>query len=258
MAKRKSSKIHSPLESIVSSAPSDVLSTFLAHKMYEYIEPRREGTPKGEPVGLSRQKYHAAILSEMTGLDLKKLAKTVHVSYSLLLKWRTEEAFRAAGALAAKEFVDGDFHTAAKASLQLLAGHRPAFGPEWSTALVNKIQTEKLIGFNDGVLYSDKLLSLIHDTLLQEYKDFRECLRNVKPNEKPGGGTVDVALDYLSLTYCFDRISRNGRANLELQRSEASLLSATIKHALYVQPAHPILQSYAFVASLVLEAILKV
>ena len=51
-----------PLDRVVSNAPPGALGGFLQHKLREYVEPSRAGTPKGEPVGLSKQKYHAALL----------------------------------------------------------------------------------------------------------------------------------------------------------------------------------------------------
>src|SRR5215472_5731220 len=70
------------------------LREFIKQKVEAYEEPQREGTPRGEPVGLSRVKYHATLLSAWTNLREKEIAKRLRVSYGLLLKWRTEPAFK--------------------------------------------------------------------------------------------------------------------------------------------------------------------
>src|SRR5262249_19330425 len=70
------------------------LRDFIRQKVEAYEEPQREGTPRGEPVGLSKVKYHATLLSALTCLSGKEIAKRLRISYGLLLKWRTEPAFK--------------------------------------------------------------------------------------------------------------------------------------------------------------------
>jgi hypothetical protein len=62
-----------------------------------YIEPLRAGTPKGQSIGLSSQKYRAAllmILYSRFGLSLKEIAKIAGVSEGLIRLWRTESDFK--------------------------------------------------------------------------------------------------------------------------------------------------------------------
>lgn len=69
------------------------LDSFFMEKIKNYQEPQRKGTPKGEPIGLSTQKYYAALLM-LKDVPIKELSKSVRVSYGLLRKWRTEKPFK--------------------------------------------------------------------------------------------------------------------------------------------------------------------
>lgn len=72
--------------------PETLLSEFINRKFLAYQEPQRKGTQRGEPIGLSLNKYHAALLM-LYDIKLKDIAKQIRVSYGLLRKWRTEERF---------------------------------------------------------------------------------------------------------------------------------------------------------------------
>lgn len=69
------------------------LDRFIEEKLHAYEEPHRRGTPKGEPVGLSKTKYHASLLM-LTNKKQKEIAKDIGISHSLLRKWNTEQAFK--------------------------------------------------------------------------------------------------------------------------------------------------------------------
>ena len=73
-----------------------LLEDFCLKKTRSYVEPRREGTPKGSPIGLSKQKYLAtlAFLYDPKPKGMKKIAQALKVSYGVLRKWSTEEQFR--------------------------------------------------------------------------------------------------------------------------------------------------------------------
>lgn len=78
-----------------------LLRSYMKEKVDHYAEPARKGTPKGEPIGLSRAKYEASLLclydlKARHDEGLKAVAKTLKISYGLLRKWRTEEAFKKA------------------------------------------------------------------------------------------------------------------------------------------------------------------
>jgi len=79
------------------------LSSFIEEKIAGYQEPFRRGTPKGEPIGLSRKKYRASLLLMKSG-SREEIVAQARVSYSLLGKWLTEEPFRSALQQASREF----------------------------------------------------------------------------------------------------------------------------------------------------------
>lgn len=71
-----------------------LLNSFIREKLASYVEPQRKGTPKGEPIGFTKKKYHAG-LQMLTSCLQKDIAKYVGVSHSLLRTWNTESNFKA-------------------------------------------------------------------------------------------------------------------------------------------------------------------
>jgi hypothetical protein len=93
------------------SLSEKLLAKFIADKLNTYVEPTKEGTPKGEPVGFSSTKYKATLyrLRERvldTSEDLTAQAKELKVSYGLLRKWRSEQDFKDLVSQHEKEFVN--------------------------------------------------------------------------------------------------------------------------------------------------------
>jgi hypothetical protein len=70
-----------------------LLEQFFEEKMRGYVEPQRQGTPKGEPIGLSTVKFRASLLM-LTNKRQKEMAQELGISHGLLRKWGTEEAFK--------------------------------------------------------------------------------------------------------------------------------------------------------------------
>jgi len=70
-----------------------LLGQYIHDRAQEYIEPIREGTPRGEPVGFSSVKY-AAVLYALMNTKQKEVAERLEVSHGLLRKWHTEQAFK--------------------------------------------------------------------------------------------------------------------------------------------------------------------
>jgi len=81
------------LDSINPLLHRTLLSAFIEKKEYGYVEPKREGTARGEAIGFSKAKYRA-ILCCLRKTKIKDTAKLIGVSYGLLRKWRTEEPFK--------------------------------------------------------------------------------------------------------------------------------------------------------------------
>lgn len=70
-----------------------LLEKFIQDKLDGYTEPDRRGTPKGEPIGLSKIKYHASLLCGFTNEPLKEIARKLKTSYGVLRNWKLEDEF---------------------------------------------------------------------------------------------------------------------------------------------------------------------
>jgi len=70
-----------------------LLLSFIKEKREGYVEPSRKGTPRGEIIGLSSEKYMASLFM-LTSMDLKRISERSKVSYGLIRKWRTETLFK--------------------------------------------------------------------------------------------------------------------------------------------------------------------
>jgi len=75
------------------SNASTFIGDYVLFKFCEYEQPTRAGTPRGEKIGFSWNKYHAAMMVGITNLKLKDIAKGIGISYGLLRKWKTEPEF---------------------------------------------------------------------------------------------------------------------------------------------------------------------
>jgi hypothetical protein len=93
----------------VAQKPDSNISAFIGeyvlYHFYHYEEPTRTGTPKGEKIGFSWKKNHAAMLVGITNWKQKDIAKDCEVSHGLLRKWRTDPDFYKASFYHAVEFV---------------------------------------------------------------------------------------------------------------------------------------------------------
>ena len=77
----------------IQSIQNSLLSKFISEKSRAYIEPQREGTPKGETIGFSMRKYLATLYMLRT-FKQKDISDLIGVSHGLLRVWRTEETFK--------------------------------------------------------------------------------------------------------------------------------------------------------------------
>jgi hypothetical protein len=62
--------------------------------MEDYVEPTRMGTPRGMPIGFSREKYAATLLILAEHKGQKQIADFLKISHELLRKWKTESDFK--------------------------------------------------------------------------------------------------------------------------------------------------------------------
>jgi hypothetical protein len=61
----------------------------------KYEEPERVGVPRGEPVGFSAKKFHAALAQVLKpSFTLAEIAELIGVSAGQVRVWRTEEPFK--------------------------------------------------------------------------------------------------------------------------------------------------------------------
>lgn len=76
-----------------------IVNTWANRVLRSYVEPERTGIPKGEAIGLSKKKLHAALLMVLYNpfaLSLKEIATMSRNSIGLVRLWRTEPLFKKA------------------------------------------------------------------------------------------------------------------------------------------------------------------
>lgn len=71
-----------------------LLSRFINDRVKHYIEPSRQGTPRGETIGFSDVKYLATLSCGLIQEKQKEIAEELKISHGLLRKWNTEEPFK--------------------------------------------------------------------------------------------------------------------------------------------------------------------
>lgn len=77
---------------------------YRSHKLFNYNEPQREGSIRGEPIGASRKKYLAMLLT-LSQLNQKEIAFEVGVTHDLSRKWPHQPDFKAKVDEFEREFV---------------------------------------------------------------------------------------------------------------------------------------------------------
>jgi hypothetical protein len=128
-----------------------LLQKFIDTKTAQYVEPVREGTAKGDPIGLSSIKYKSTLLF-LTSLKGKEIAEAVGVSYGLLRVWRTEEAYLSAIAR----------HETAFAAMVAKHIFESVVGTKAKGLSSNEIIHQFANDFADIALYSDRLITEVY------------------------------------------------------------------------------------------------
>jgi len=73
----------------------DLFHKWADPQLEKYEEPERMGVPRGEPVGFSAKKFHAALAQVLKpSFTLAEIAELVGVSAAQVRVWRTEEPFK--------------------------------------------------------------------------------------------------------------------------------------------------------------------
>src|SRR5215831_17391237 len=80
---------------MLNSKSRGLLTTFIKNQLRAYKPPLRAGTPKGDKIGFSREKFLVSLLS-ITSLKQKDIAAQAAVSHALVRKWNTEPEFKQA------------------------------------------------------------------------------------------------------------------------------------------------------------------
>ncbi len=70
-----------------------LLTRFIMEKDLNYEEPQREGTPKGNAIGFSKNKHYAALWM-LKNKKLQDVAKLLEISYGVVRNWNTEKEFK--------------------------------------------------------------------------------------------------------------------------------------------------------------------
>ena len=80
-------------------------SAYIDAQLRNFKEPQRLETPKWDPVGTSKQKYHAKLL-RFSGKLLGDIAKEIGVNKGTVRNWNMEEDFKKFSLNDARSFVD--------------------------------------------------------------------------------------------------------------------------------------------------------
>jgi len=124
------------------------LKTFIYDRVKAHPEPTRKDTPKGEPVGLSREKFEAALYVGLTNYKAPKIAKIVGISSSgLLRKWKTEPQFKKAVREGIQDFIDTIF---------LQVGNNPLLNSSEQKKFSNNLKRKA------GIKVSNKINKIIY------------------------------------------------------------------------------------------------
>ncbi|MDA2910425.1 hypothetical protein MYX04_05795 [Nitrospiraceae bacterium AH_259_D15_M11_P09] len=277
MSRQDLLQVSLPHERIVKSAPPGVLGGFIQRKLREYVEPTREGTPRGEPVGFSKAKYDAMVLSNLTALRLQSVAREAGVPYRGLKKWRTEESFLNAIDPLVEEFVVGPFTTAAIVALGIREG-LPVSAAEqkWDKDIACQIKHCRLIGFEDAHYYDPMFLDMLTGFSTDSWTRLIRRLKEHEITKEPDEITSCLVAEYLAQTFLLGRIDRLRRTpaprghavltriqkwgnewSVKNRREIAQHLAIFIELILSERPAHPRFQYLAFLASTLVYDVLK-
>jgi hypothetical protein len=114
--------------------PPGLLMPFIRDTLAQRVEPSRQGTPRGSPIGYPRSKVAAVLFTALTNTPVKETAKLLGVSYGVLRLWRTEAEFKARVEQLRHEFVT---HFWTKAD-EFLEAHSPTL----SFGEIDRVVTE--------------------------------------------------------------------------------------------------------------------
>lgn len=144
------------MDKIKTEGNRGLLFDYLDKKVKQYVEPTREGTPRGEAIGLSATKYLATILA-LTNHPQKTIAAELKISHGLLRKWHTEDQF--------KEMVDKHCREFSELLIKYLHDkinehmnmYEDFFKKSYQDIAQESPPSMDFSGLTDSISYSDKL-----------------------------------------------------------------------------------------------------
>lgn len=142
-----------------------LLQAFISHKRESYTEPSRSGTPKGEPIGLSKQKHYAALLM-MLNIPQEEIAKQAGVSYGLLRKWNTEPLFKATVEQHFMDFAAYFFKHVQQRDQQQAAAYAQFMNESDKDMLKSPFPRQSYDVFSDAKQYSPRLITAIYEMIM--------------------------------------------------------------------------------------------
>lgn len=144
------------MDKIKTEGKRGLLFDYLNKKVKEYVEPTREGTPRGEVIGLSATKYLATILA-LTNHPQKTIAAELKISHGLLRKWHTEKQFKEMVDKHCREFSEllvKYLHDEIKQHMNL---YKAFFKKSYQDIAQESPPSWNFSGLSDSISYSDKL-----------------------------------------------------------------------------------------------------
>lgn len=144
------------MDKIKTEGNRGLLFDYLDKKVKQYVEPTREGTPRGEAIGLSATKYLATILA-LTNHPQKTIATELKISHGLLRKWHTEDQFKEMVDKHCREFSElliKHLHDKINEHMNLFEDF---FKKSYQDIAQESPPSMDFSGLTDSISYSDKL-----------------------------------------------------------------------------------------------------
>lgn len=158
----------------------DALIQFIEAKISRYTPPSREGTPKGDAIGFSPEKY-AASLWALTNLEQKQVAEKVKCNYRSLLTWRSQSDFKTLTVQHAAEFATVLLNKTQLELSQKIKGDAKSF-LKIAFVILNKNGLDDSLG--DAAIYSEILIQAIADSLDRHVHRITESIK-IEPANIP-------------------------------------------------------------------------
>jgi hypothetical protein len=195
------------------SGKENLLSRFINQKLAAYVEPTREGTPRGEIIGFSQKKYCAALM-QLTATPEKELADSLQINYGTLRNWKASDPFQHQVDELCNEFASQfvDFCTehieaqakAYNAWLTSAKGKKPAesippelSGMKFYSPKLNQVIVKHIVQKIDEVIKKDDLNGMIWIMDLGRLLGEDVALLNNDQIRRLRIGYIDFAIDKL-------------------------------------------------------------